>query len=58
MSNNRQGGAEIEVTPQMIEVGTEIVRGHDPDWITPRQTAQEVYLAMERVRLRDLHKQS
>ncbi len=45
-----QAGAEVEVTPEMIEAGAEEVLGFDPDRESPRDVAAKVYRVMEAVR--------
>ena len=48
LSQNGQAGAEIEVTPAMVEAGVLMFCEYDPDGPsrTVRQVVQAIYLAM------------
>ena len=51
-SSKRQTGAEIEVTPEMIEAGTEVLGMYDPAEDGVTGWAEEIYREMECARKR------
>ena len=51
MCGERRDASEIEITPEMIEAGAEIVGGFDRELDLARETAVNVFQAMWLARL-------
>ena len=43
---------EIEITEEMLQVGADVVSFYEPDYMSSKELAQQVYLAMARVKIR------
>jgi hypothetical protein len=43
------GAEDIEITPQMIEAGTDAYWNHDPDYVESDKIVREIFIAMMRL---------